>query len=348
MNSSISSSEPQAIPASASAWRGFSLAFLVAGLFAMMLALGAAFVVDPYDTGRPGLFKKTGVRPQGPRTAAASRGRDPAFDSAIFGNSHVQLLSPERIGSQVQTLAQEKSRFVSLIAPATHPREQLALLDWFNRHHKDSIKAIVIGIDGNWCTGDPALPNEKPFPFWLYERSTASYLRGLMRYETLEETPRRISFLMGKSPERARADGYWDYEPNYIGLGYDVRADRRTILEKPQPTVPVNATGRFPAAERLALALRDLPDGAGVILLHPPVYQSGLPKAGSPEAATDMACKAAFAAVAAGRPQTYVLDWRGARAESLEPGLWFDHTHYRRPIAEAIETDIARMLGGIR
>ncbi len=342
MNSSISSSEPHAVSGKASAWRGFVLVFLAAGLLTLVLAMSVAFVADPYDTGRPGLFKKTGIRPQGPRTAAASRGRDPAFDSAIFGNSHVQLLAPERIGAQVD------ARFVSLIAPATNPREHLVLLDWFNRHHKDGIKAIIIGIDANWCTGDPALPNDKPFPFWLYERSLLSYLRGLLRYETLEETPRRVAFLIGKSPERARPDGYWDYEPNYIGLGFDVRADRRAMLDKPLPTVTVNAMGRFPAAERLGLALRELPAGARVILLHPPVYRTGLAKSGTPEAATVLACKAAFAAVAANRPLTSVLDWRSERAESREPGLWFDHTHYRRPVAEAIERDIARVLGGAR
>ena len=45
--------------------------------------LGAAYAIDPYDTGRSGLLKKPGVRPQGPRTANASRGRDPAFNAAV-------------------------------------------------------------------------------------------------------------------------------------------------------------------------------------------------------------------------------------------------------------------------
>ena len=46
---------------------------LVIGVLALLMAL------DPYDTGRGSLFETKGVRPQGPRTANASRGRDPAI-----------------------------------------------------------------------------------------------------------------------------------------------------------------------------------------------------------------------------------------------------------------------------
>jgi hypothetical protein len=63
----------------------------------VMTALAAAFVLDPYDTGRSALVERPGVRPQGPRTAGASRGRDLAFNAAVFGNSRIQLLSPERL-----------------------------------------------------------------------------------------------------------------------------------------------------------------------------------------------------------------------------------------------------------
>jgi hypothetical protein len=343
MNSSISSSDPDGPEAGQRAarqagWARFAMLLVGVAAGAMVLMLAFLFVLDPYDTGRPGLIEKPGVRPQGPRTAAASRGRDPAFNAAIFGNSHVQLLSPARLSAATGL------SFVSLIAPATHPREQLVLLDWFLRHHRGTAKAIVIGVDGNWCTADPKLPNEKPFPFWLYERSVLTYAAGLIRIDLLEEASRRIDWLRKKNPQRAEPDGYWDYEPNYIAQGYDVRPERRAIFEKPEAAVPLNATGRFPAAERLAEALRELPPEVAVILVVPPLHWSGLPQPGTPLAAADAACKAALQAVANGRRGAALLDWRIDSPQARDASLWFDRSHYRRAVAEAIEADVARAL----
>jgi hypothetical protein len=340
MNSSTSSSEADLSGAGGGrVWTRFVLTLVSVAAGLLALAAAGLFVLDPYDTGRPGFISRPGVRPQGPRTAAASRGRDPAFNAAIFGNSHVQLLSPERLDALTGL------RFVSLIAPATHPREQLVLLDWFARHHRGTAKAIVIGIDGNWCTADPKLPNEKPFPFWLYERSALAYAAGLVRFDILEESSRRIDWLRKKNPERARPDGYWDYEPNYIGLGYDVRPDRRAILEKPTPAIPANPEARFPAADALATALAGLDPAIRVALVVPPVYRSALPEPGSALARADAACKQAFARVAGARPGASFIDFRQASPEAMEPSLWFDHTHYRRPVAERVERGIAEALG---
>jgi hypothetical protein len=339
MNSSISSSEAiMAGSGSQRAWARFALLLVGAGLGMLAILTAVIFVVDPYDTGRPGWINKPGVRPQGPRTAAASRGRDPAFNAAIFGNSHVQLLSPERLNGQTGL------SFVSMIAPATRPKEQLALMDWFLRNRVSPPRALVVGIDGEWCTGDPELPNDKPFPFWLYDRSLATYMRGLIRYDMLEEAPRRVGYLLSKKPERARPDGYWDYEPNYIALGYDVRPDRREKLEKGERSIALNATNSFPAADRLAAVLQTLPATTHVTLLHPPFYRSVLPREGDALWATETACKAAFAAVARARPNTTVLDWRVQRPEVQDAALWFDHTHYRTPVARKIEDDISRLI----
>ena len=76
-------------------------------------AVAIAYAIDPYDRGSLAAFEGRGVRVQGPRTATASRGRDPAFDAAIVGNSHVQLLSPERLTRAT------RASFVSLATPGT-------------------------------------------------------------------------------------------------------------------------------------------------------------------------------------------------------------------------------------
>jgi hypothetical protein len=309
---------------------------------ALAAALLAGFVVvaaalDPYDTGRFAIFSKAGVPPQGPRTANASRGRDPAFDGAIIGNSHAQLLSPENLTQRLGFPV------VSLTVPATGPKEQLLILDWFLRHRERVPRLVVVGIDGYWCGGDPAMPNWQPFPFWLYAASPFEYLGGLVRFGVMEELARRVRYLAGRI-ERARPDGWWNYEEDYIALGYVPGPAHDARLGPRQPTMLDNPTGRYPAAEALRARLVRLPAQTHVVLLRPPVYVTGLPEPGSEAAQRDSACRDAFAALAASRPRTHLLDRRVEDAQTRDRALFFDHTHYRKPIAASIEAAIADLL----
>lgn len=328
-------------PASAARWAGFVRTFAVTAAAALFGTLALAFLIDPYDTGRTPLALREGVRPQGPRTAAASRGRDPAFSAAIFGNSHVQLLSPEALqaGTGIP--------FVSLIAPASGPKESLVLIDWFLRNRRAPARAVIVGIDHLWCTANPAMPNDKPFPFWLYSRDRADYLVGLLRFDVLEEFQRRIVYLTTGRGERARRDGYWDYEPNYTAMGYDRDPGKRAALERPGESGGGNATGPYPAAAALE-ALMNASPGTALILLRPPVYHKVLPLPGSADARADAGCRDAFAALAARRPRTALIDWRSDRPELHDPNQFFDQTHYRQPIARLVEADIAAALAALR
>jgi hypothetical protein len=332
---------PGAAPAAGQrGWARFSIIALAAAALMLLSFLMLAYLVDPYDTGRPGFFTKAGVRPQGPRISAASRGRDLNFNAAIIGNSHVQLLSPERLAVQTGL------RFVSLAIPGTLPKEQLVLLDWFSRQRQakgeqHSPRAIILGIDGNWCADNPALPNDKPFPFWLFERSVLAYGTQLLRYDILEEVPRRIAYLASETAERDRPDGYWDYEVNYRNLGYLVRPERRQALEVERHVLASNTTGNYPAAVALEKALKSLPASSAVIMVHPPAYVASLPVPSDPRWENDARCKQAFAKVAASRPRTIVVDWRKDGAHARDPSLWFDSTHYSQAIAVMIEADLA-------
>lgn len=314
------------------------MALLAAAGLILVAFVAVTVLLDPYDTGRSPLHLKDGVRPQGPRTAAASRGRDPAFNAAIFGNSHVQLLSPERLNAPTGLA------FVSLIAPATRPKEVLTLMDWFLRHHDQPPKVMLVGIDSFWCTADPALPNDKPFPFWLYSRSFREYLGGLMRYDLLEEIPRRIGYALSKEPVRARPDGYWDYEAGYRDQGYETNPVLRAKLDVPTETGGDNVEGPFPAAEALERLMAAAPAETALILLRPPAYVTALPKPGTRDAAADAACRSAFAELAARRPRTTLIDWRLDRPELSDSALFFDHTHYRQPIARLVEADVAHAI----
>jgi hypothetical protein len=318
---------------------GFTATLLGAAALFCAAFLGTAFLIDPYDSGRSPLRLKEGVRPQGPRTALASRGRDPQFAAAIVGNSHIQLVSPERLREQTGI------PFVSLIAPATMPKESLATIDWFLRHHRQAPpKAIVVGIDNYWCTADPALPNEKPFPFWLLSRSTLDYLGGLMRYDLIEELSRRIAYLTSRKAERGRPDGYWDYEAGYEVQGYHQRPEIRARLEQPLEAGGGNVDGPFPAATGLEELMKSSPQTA-LILVRPPVYVTALARPGTRDALADAACRKAYAELAARRPHTVLIDWRVDRPALHDPNLFFDHSHYRQPIARLVEADIADALG---
>jgi hypothetical protein len=336
-SSSISNSDSQG---DEGAWRQFAglWAVFVAALLSTLLA--GAYAVDPYDSGRSSLLARPGVRPQGPRTAGASRGRDPGFDAAVIGNSHIQLVSPERLDALTGL------SFVQLSVPATGPKEQLVLIDWFARHHREA-RGLVIGADRFWCTGDPSFANEKPFPFWLYSRNRLEYARGLLRYDVLEEVPRRVGYVLAKRPERARPDGYWDYEPLYLGMGYGSDPAPRARLEQraSDDYVP-NRTGRFPATHALRAVLRVLDPEIAVAIVFPPVYASLLPPPGTAGAVALGACKKAFQTIASERRLTAVVDWDDDRPEAHDPELFFDQTHYRRPIATLLVRDIASVLKG--
>jgi hypothetical protein len=323
-------------------WGGF--ARLLVGTAAALAVgyLALAYAVDPYDSGRSSLFSTGSVRPQGPRTAAALRGRDPAFAGAIIGNSHIQLIEPEGLTRLTRI------PFVQLAIPATGPGEQLLVLDWFLRHHP-APAAIVLAPDAFWCTDDPALANDKPFPFWLFARGLPDYLRGLMRYAVAQEVIGRIGWLLRTRRPLARADGWWDYEPDYLNLGFGRDPKWEATRETPVPDTPdPGRAGPFPAAERLRAALGRVPPETAVVAVRPPVYHADLPRPGTPRAAAEAACAAALGAALASHPRSALVDWRRDGAEARDGGLFFDRTHYRHPLARRVAEDIAAAIQRLR
>ncbi|MET7242431.1 hypothetical protein ABZT49_03615 [Methylobacterium sp. EM32] len=327
--------DPPASPEAA--WRRFSVRLVVAAGLLLLGYLALALAVDPYDTGRPRLLDRDGVRPQGPRTATASRGRDPAFAAAIIGNSHIQLIRPANLREATGL------PFVQLAVPGTGPGEQLLIADYFLRHHPRA-RALVIGADSFWCTGDPALPMQRPFPAWLLAEDWASYLRGLLRVRVVGEVVNRIGWALRTAPRRAAPDGYWDYEPDYLALGdpdMPARVASRA-LQAPADPDPGEGGPDFPAAAALrALAERLSPDTA-LVLVFPPVFAATKARPGTPRAAAEAACRAALAGAVA--PRGRVVDWSGDRPELHDSTLFFDASHYRQPLARRIEADIAAAL----
>jgi hypothetical protein len=325
MSSSISSSD-----AIDPRWRGFVVVFVAASALLLAGTLGFLAALDPYDTGHLALVQRAGVAEQGPRTADASRGRDPRFDSAIFGNSHAQLLRPETLKDETGL------NFVSLIVPGTYPKEQFVLIDWFMRHHTNPA-AIIIGLDSNWCVD--SLNNDKPFPFWLYDQSSLAYLSGLLRFSALEHVPGRLALLLGKTTP-ARPDGYRNYGEDY--RGYPGLLDKQLVGGRPEGSI--NPRNLFPAADRLQKVLAGLSPSTRVVLAWPPVHIGAQPLPGSQAEATLSACHAAYAALAAERAETIVVDWAVDRPETRMDENFYDTSHYRDALAEVFQKEIAAAL----
>jgi hypothetical protein len=319
-------------------WRTFLNWLSGSGLLMLISTVALAYLLDPFDTGRPTLFERPGVRPQGPRTAGASRGRDRAFNAAVIGNSHIQLVSPERLNALTGL------SFVQLSIVATGPKEQFVMADWFMRHHEKP-RALVISADRFWCEPELVGSDQAPFPGWIYSSSSTEYWRGLIRYHVLEELPRRVAYLLAKRPDRARPDGYWDYEPIYMAGGYATNPALRARLEQRSDDYILNR-GPFPAAARLRELVGSLPPETAIVLVFPPTYRSLLPTPGSPGDMANRACKAALREAVAGHTKAVVLDWRRDRPELHDPRLFFDWTHYRHPLAEVVEQEIAAALKG--
>jgi len=322
MNLFTSSSESQA-------WGRWLATFLCMATLGACMIFALVILVDPYDSGRFGFIGIKGISDESPRTANASRGRDPQFSAAVFGNSTGQLLKPTEL-SQATGL-----RFVQLTIPGTGPREQIVLLRWFVRHHAGA-DALVIVTDPVWCTDDPALPIFNPFPFWLYSDSPIEYLGRLFSSRALGRLIRRVELGLGLRTPSA-PDGYWNYE--LLGHG--------EFRPAPPPNEPADpaavAETQFPAIEQLAGFIANVPN-VPVVLVMPPMIASYLPRPGGRGAARLAACKGALARLVAGRPHSNFLDFRVDDPLTRDQKNFLDAGHYRAPVARRMEQRIAESL----
>jgi hypothetical protein len=307
------------------------------GVFLGALALGAALIfalvlaVDPYDSGRVGILGIPGVNDASPRTANASRARDPQFDSAVIGNSTGQLLKPSELS------ALTGKSFVQLTVPGTGPREQLAIIDFFLRQHA-KLGALVIVTDESWCQRDPALPMRHPFPFWLYGESTLDYVGRLFSTRALRLTLRRLMVAAGLRP-RSAPDGYWDYEkegPAEFAAQFAPRGDGGPA--------PPEVSHSFPAVELLDRVIKALGVDVPVVLLAPPAFHTTIPRPGTLAAAEEAACKAALQKVVAGRPRSNFIDYHVDNALTRDRANFMDFGHYRAVIARRMEQGIAESI----
>ena len=324
MSSSISSSEVE----NAAAWRRWLVAF--AGTFGVFAASFVAFMVlvDPYDSGRFGWLGIEGNVDTLHFTANASRARDPQFDAPIIGNSTGQLLKP----ADLSRLTGE--HFVQLVAPGADPPGQLAILDFFMRHHP-RVGALVVVLDDPWCA-HRAAPPQDTFPFWLYGDSTLQYAVHLLTWRALDRAAQRVAIGLGSRPRMA-ADGFSSYEEVWPPGKKQPPLGPRPQSPPFTGTVDVN----FPYRDMLARRVEQLAGDVAVVLVVPPVFYTFLPAPGSQDAMERQACNAAFGSIVAGRPHSNLIDYRIDNALTRDPANFADLIHYREIIARKLEEGVA-------
>lgn len=270
----------------------------------------------------------------GQRLADASIGRRQGVDTAIIGDSTVQLLDPARLSRLTGRSV------VSLAVTGSGPLEQLAIAEWFRRHHRGSAGLLlVIGINWSWCTTDDPITLQHPFPFWLYSDSQFDYAINLLNYKAFEAVFRRVKLLVGDQ-RMAPADGYHDYDTG--NAWHFPKFQAATLEDTPAPSGP--ATEALTAAPLLRQFLARLDPATRVVLLIPPRHISALPRPGTWAGAALDDCKRNYRAIANSRAGTWLVDFLLDTPTVRRDENFRDAYHYRGPIARAMEDRLAELL----
>ena len=292
-------------------------------LFALMV------LIDPYDSGRFGWLGIDGVDDRDTHTATASRARDAQFDSAVIGNSTAQLLDPAEL-SRATGL-----RFVQLYLTGGSPREELAVLDFFLRHHR-RVGALVIVPDPSWCAHTLAEPPRGRFPYWLYGENSFEYAVRLMSRQSVEHAFQRLSIGLGLR-ERNDPSGFFSYEDIWKpGLFREANRPR-----DPAPAAAASDRDIFPEIALLDDAIKKLAADLPVVLIVPPTLYTTVAKPGTVAAAEREACNSALARIVAGRANSNFINYRIDNALTRDRENFADYIHYRPKIARKMHEGIA-------
>jgi hypothetical protein len=326
MNSSTSSSEADP------GWGWSLLACFGALAGAALLVLALMVVVDPYDSGKLGLLGINGVDNRLTQITAASRARDPDFNAAILGNSTAQMIDPVAL-SRATGL-----RFVQLYMTGSIPREQLAVLDFFLRNHRQ-VGALVIAADPGWCVHARPTEEGAPFPYWLYDKSVVTYAVRLISWQAIEQAFQRLSIGLGQR-QRMNPDGFVSYEDIWPpGQFKEIGWPR-----DPVPALSAEMRATFPEIAALGDIVRKLPANVPIVIFVPPTFAATVPKPGTETALERSACDAALRKIVAGRPRSNFVSYRVDNELTRDRDNFVDFIHYRPKLARAIEQGIVASL----
>jgi hypothetical protein len=326
MSSSTSSSETDP------GWGRSITACLGTLVGAAVLVLALMVVVDPYDSGKLGLLGIDGVDNRLTQITAASRARDPNFNAAILGNSTAQMIEPAKLSHATGL------RFVQLYMTGAIPREQLAVLDFFLRKHKQ-VGALVIAADPGWCVHAQPKEAGAPFPYWLYDKRVATYAVRLISWQAIEQAFQRLSIGLGWR-QRMNPDGFVSYEDIWPPRQFKEVGWPRD----PVPAESAEMRAAFPEIAALEDVVRKLPVDVPVVIIVPPTFAATVSKSGTDLALERSACEAALRKVVAGRPRSNFISYRVDNELTRDRDNFVDFIHYRPKLARAIEQGIVTSL----
>lgn len=316
-------------------------------LFGTLIAAGVVVygfvvLVDPYDSivFSPDLEREPVATNQ--RYSFPALARSDRFDSAIFGTSTTRLLRPEQLNSLLD------ASFVNLSMNSATAYEQSELHALFLRHHP-APKVIVYGIDSVWCTVEDSYQpfTFRPFPPWLYDENRWNDLLYLFNFKAIEEAGQQFGFLTGLRDRRYGADGYTDFLPPQAD--YDLAQARINLYGSPTPP-PADAPapeGEMPPADEIAAwpyathaLMREMldaaPEGTLKVLVFVPYHVSQILRIAPLQQAQMAECKRRLTALAAGRPNTRVLDFMVPSAITRDDARYWDKVHFNTDTATQV------------
>ncbi len=323
-------------------WRSSNRMFLATFIGILAAVYLFILLVDPYGAvpfslpfDRPIMSSQRQMYPQILRT-----GR---YDSIVVGTSTSRLLDPAALDRVLG------GRFASMAMPSTTAWEQARIIDYFRRTVADP-KAVVIGLDHEWCNrdGDAAAVREREFPAWAYDDNRWNDLLYLLNNPTLEVASRTVGRILGATPAKLRDDGFEVFVPpeatyDLARARYHIWGTKGPHPFDPAPPLQLSDAERqamaFPPLAWLDQSLAALPDATKRVLLFPPVHANSIPAAGSQGEAREAECKARIAAIARRRSAT-LADWRFVSPLTAEDSNFWDGLHYRLPVAYRMIDDL--------
>ena len=269
--------------------------------------------------------------------------RSPRFDSVVIGTSTARLLRPTALDPVFQ------ARFANLAMNSATAWEQARLLGVFARSHPDA-RAVVIGLDAEWCGPTIVRTTPRPFPEWMYAANPwRGYLEVLNLY-AVQEAASQFAVMVGLKRPRYGLDGYTpfvppdaQYDPVRVAAAF---ARWGPPDEQPVPDPPPGAsTSAFPAHAMLRDALLGLPAGARAVLFWAPYHvgRQGLPESGTARRWT--ACKSAIEQAVAGTGAV-VADFMRPTGITQDASNYWDPLHTRVAIADRVVEGLRAALDG--
>jgi hypothetical protein len=362
MNSSTSTSKPPTQPRAS--WRRFFWALL-----GWTLVLGGTVylfiaIVDPWDILPLSPPFNRGPVSTNARWSFPALARSPRFDSMILGSSGTRLFQPAILDPLFG------AHFVNLSMNNATAYEQWRIGKLFLLHHPQT-KYIMIGLDSHWCydAGYYQKYTRRPFPEWMYGENLWKGYAEIFNLYAVEQAGIQFSILTGMKPQRYGRDGYTNFLP--AESDYDlakVRAgfpkDNARYWMAPQgegdiadddfpldiaTSVPVELPQSLSAAQLAAL---DFPEQALLadllaaspdtekILFFIPFHVSGQPLPGSAADAYVKECKARISAIAAGAPNTRLIDYMIPSGITRDDSNYWDFQHFRASVALWVMRDL--------